>query len=301
MVKPSPQLCARLRFTTKQVGRGFYRGNRTGSMGAHTEYGRYMIDWRKTVHYNMPDTKDFPLSPFVTMEMEPKSRAEDRPDGTTYIPNRVDALEFLRTWKKLNPLEYDGIVAHQEEERRRFAAAAAEQIHEQAQEDVKELAPEQVQMRTQKQAQVQQQTRHMHTMRRLWAPVQATVIREQPNQPVKDFYQLSRAERKELVNKATTSELRQRRRDRKGHKITQQEKKETKKDIKLRLRRELIGDEVFQDERELQKILIEEGRRRKQAGLPRATHEEKGRFLENLQRKAQTRGLFDKIFGGERE
>jgi len=62
MVKPSPQLCARLRFTTKQVGRGFYRGNRAGAMGAHTEYGRYVIDWRKTVHYNMPEMKDFPVS-----------------------------------------------------------------------------------------------------------------------------------------------------------------------------------------------------------------------------------------------
>ena len=59
IMKPSPVLCARLRFTTKEVGKGFYRGNRTGSMGAHTEYGGYVIDWRKVRNYNMPDLTDF--------------------------------------------------------------------------------------------------------------------------------------------------------------------------------------------------------------------------------------------------
>ena len=63
-MKASPARGARLRFTTKDVGRGFYRGNRTGSMGAHTEYGRYMIDWRKTVHYNVPDITNFSVSLF---------------------------------------------------------------------------------------------------------------------------------------------------------------------------------------------------------------------------------------------
>ena len=59
MVKPSPILCARLRLTTKQVNGGYYKGNRTGSMGAHTEYGGYLIDWRKVRHYNVPDLKGF--------------------------------------------------------------------------------------------------------------------------------------------------------------------------------------------------------------------------------------------------
>ena len=58
-MKPAAQLCARLRFTTKQVGRGFYRGNRTGSKGAHTGFGGYVIDWRKTSHYNVPNTEEF--------------------------------------------------------------------------------------------------------------------------------------------------------------------------------------------------------------------------------------------------
>lgn len=53
---------ARLRFTTKQVAKGFYRGTGSGAMGAHTEYGKYVIDWRKTRHYNVPDLEDFKVS-----------------------------------------------------------------------------------------------------------------------------------------------------------------------------------------------------------------------------------------------
>ncbi|KIX04098.1 uncharacterized protein Z518_07651 [Rhinocladiella mackenziei CBS 650.93] len=118
MVNPSPQLCARLRFTTKQVGRGFYRGNRTGSMGAHNGHGGYVIDWRKTPHFNVPETENFSLTPFVTLEMQPRSRAQDRPDGTVYIPKKIDGLEFLRGWKRLHPTEYDHVIEHQENERR---------------------------------------------------------------------------------------------------------------------------------------------------------------------------------------
>lgn len=62
MVKPSPQLQARMRFTTKQVAGGFYRGTRTGAMGAHTRYGGYIIDYRKTRHYAAPDLKGFKVS-----------------------------------------------------------------------------------------------------------------------------------------------------------------------------------------------------------------------------------------------
>ncbi|EXJ78449.1 hypothetical protein A1O1_08849 [Capronia coronata CBS 617.96] len=117
MFKPSPQLCARLRFTTKDVGRGFYRGNRTGSMGSHTEFGGYVVDWRKTPHYNAPSAQDFSLTPFVTLEMERTTRVQDRPDGTTYTPEKVDGVEFLRQWARLNPPEYETVVDHQTAER----------------------------------------------------------------------------------------------------------------------------------------------------------------------------------------
>ena len=46
---------ARIRFTTKQVGKGFYRGNRVGSLGAHTPYGGYLIDYRKVPHFVVPN------------------------------------------------------------------------------------------------------------------------------------------------------------------------------------------------------------------------------------------------------
>lgn len=59
MVKPSPVLCARIRFSTKDVGFGFYRGNRTGSVGAHTQYGGYLVDWRKVRNYAVPDLTNF--------------------------------------------------------------------------------------------------------------------------------------------------------------------------------------------------------------------------------------------------
>lgn len=49
-----------LKLTTKDVGRGFYKGNRTGSMGRHTKYGGYVIEWDKVRTYAVPENlKDF--------------------------------------------------------------------------------------------------------------------------------------------------------------------------------------------------------------------------------------------------
>lgn len=48
-----------LKMTTKDVGRGFYKGNRTGAMGRHTKYGTYVIMWDKVRTYAVPDLKDF--------------------------------------------------------------------------------------------------------------------------------------------------------------------------------------------------------------------------------------------------
>jgi large subunit ribosomal protein L41 len=43
-----------LKLTTKDVGRGFYKGNRTGSMGRHTKYGGYIVEWNKVRTYVVP-------------------------------------------------------------------------------------------------------------------------------------------------------------------------------------------------------------------------------------------------------
>jgi large subunit ribosomal protein L41 len=60
---PSQPLFARLRLTTKQVGKGYYKGNRTGSMGFFDSQGRYVIDWKKVRTYVTPENlKEFKVS-----------------------------------------------------------------------------------------------------------------------------------------------------------------------------------------------------------------------------------------------
>lgn len=44
-----------MRLTTKDVNKGFYKGNRVGSMGSHTKWGGYMIDWNKVRTYVVPE------------------------------------------------------------------------------------------------------------------------------------------------------------------------------------------------------------------------------------------------------
>lgn len=51
-------MMARLRFTTKQVGGGFYKGTRSGAMGKFEKTGKYSIDWAKVRTYVAPDDLD---------------------------------------------------------------------------------------------------------------------------------------------------------------------------------------------------------------------------------------------------
>ncbi|KIW14106.1 hypothetical protein PV08_06887 [Exophiala spinifera] len=132
MFQPSPQLCARLRFTTKQVGRGFYRGNRTGSKGAHNDRGGYIVDWRKTSFYNVPELEGFSLAPYVTLELPEPPRKITR-FGSTYTPKKVDGLEFLHEWKRLNPYEYEHIVNHQRDQAEQAATQAEVTVQESTQ------------------------------------------------------------------------------------------------------------------------------------------------------------------------
>ena len=130
MFKASPVLSARLRLTTKQVNGGYYKGNRTGSMGSHTEYGHYIIDYRKTRHYKMPDLKNFELTPFVTKEMEPMKWEKRRSNGKTYKPSKVDGVDLLKTWKLEAPGEYDWMVDRQAEQAAEAAQTAEESVLE---------------------------------------------------------------------------------------------------------------------------------------------------------------------------
>ncbi|RJE25133.1 50S ribosomal protein YmL27 [Aspergillus sclerotialis] len=92
MFKPSPHMMARLRLTTKQVGRGYYKGNRTGSMGFFAKPGSYVIDWKKVRTYVAPENLDnFPLTPFVTKAMPPtkslyyNGRSRPQFQGNNYL------------------------------------------------------------------------------------------------------------------------------------------------------------------------------------------------------------------------
>lgn len=60
-MKPSQSLMARLRLTTKQVNKGYYKGTRSGSMGFWANNGStYIIDWKKVRTYVVPENlKDF--------------------------------------------------------------------------------------------------------------------------------------------------------------------------------------------------------------------------------------------------
>lgn len=63
-MQPTQSLAVRafrkLRLTTKDVNKGYYKGNRTGSMGRHTKHGGYIIEWEKVRTYVVPEgLKDF--------------------------------------------------------------------------------------------------------------------------------------------------------------------------------------------------------------------------------------------------
>lgn len=63
MVKPTSPMMARLRLTTKQVGPGYYKGNRTGSMG-YFRKRKYVIDYSKVRTYVVPEgLADFKVRP----------------------------------------------------------------------------------------------------------------------------------------------------------------------------------------------------------------------------------------------
>jgi hypothetical protein len=55
MVKPSMPMMARLRLTTKHTRGGYYKGNRTGSMGSFVQpSSKYEVDWNKARTYVVP-------------------------------------------------------------------------------------------------------------------------------------------------------------------------------------------------------------------------------------------------------
>ncbi|PYH93886.1 hypothetical protein BO71DRAFT_441400 [Aspergillus ellipticus CBS 707.79] len=131
MFKPSQPMMARLRLTTKQVNGGYYKGNRSGSMGYFAKNGSYVIDWKKVRTYAVPENLDtFKLTPFVTKRMAPtrsKYTKEIEKDGRPITLERaLEAKDYLDLWAADNGQE----VMEQERvdeaaARKREAAAAA--------------------------------------------------------------------------------------------------------------------------------------------------------------------------------
>jgi len=53
----------KLRLTTKDINKGFYKGTGSGSMGRHTKHGGYVIEYRKVRTYVVPEgLGDFKVS-----------------------------------------------------------------------------------------------------------------------------------------------------------------------------------------------------------------------------------------------
>ncbi|KAK2074668.1 hypothetical protein P8C59_008856 [Phyllachora maydis] len=58
--------------STTSHQRGFYKGTRTGTVGRHTKYGGFIIDFSRVRTYVCPSLENFKLTPFVTEKKERK-------------------------------------------------------------------------------------------------------------------------------------------------------------------------------------------------------------------------------------
>ncbi|KAB2579502.1 Ribosomal protein L27/L41 mitochondrial [Lasiodiplodia theobromae] len=88
----------RLTLTTKQTGKGFYKGTGSGSMGNHTKYGTYKIQWSKVRTYVAPDLSSFELTPFVTKTVKQASGRGRFPDKLGPLSGKL----YLEKWKAEN-------------------------------------------------------------------------------------------------------------------------------------------------------------------------------------------------------
>ncbi|KAH6647632.1 putative ribosomal protein [Truncatella angustata] len=91
----------KLPLTTKDMNKGFYKGTRTGSVGRHTKFGGYVIEWDKVRTYVVPAGLDtFKLSPFVTNKIV---KTKGRYEGFAAGPS--EPLLYLERWKDENGLD----------------------------------------------------------------------------------------------------------------------------------------------------------------------------------------------------
>ncbi|KAJ5758057.1 uncharacterized protein N7511_006751 [Penicillium nucicola] len=115
MFKPTEPMLMRLRLTTKQVNGGYYKGNRTGSMGAFDKKGQYRPQVEKHRNYILPTKLELPglpedsiskepflLTPFVTQHMRStrSSYVQDleRNGKTVTVTRGFEGIDYLNLW-----------------------------------------------------------------------------------------------------------------------------------------------------------------------------------------------------------
>ncbi|KAI9368540.1 hypothetical protein BJX61DRAFT_523533 [Aspergillus egyptiacus] len=140
MVRPTQPLMARLRLTTKQVNGGYYKGNRTGSMGYFAKNGSYVIDWKKVRTYAVPENlNEFKLTPFVTNLMSPtrsKYTQEIERKGKIFTVERaLGGKDYLDLWASDN-----GPEVLEQERREQEAREAEERAAEKARKEAERAA-----------------------------------------------------------------------------------------------------------------------------------------------------------------
>lgn len=88
----------RLALTTKMTNKGYYKGNRVGSMGIITKFGNFHIDYKKVRTYVVPHAyKNTMLTPFVTkvIDKEELQGLKNKEPGTA-------GEAYLEKWKMEN-------------------------------------------------------------------------------------------------------------------------------------------------------------------------------------------------------
>jgi len=103
----------RLALTTKQAGKDYYKGNRTGSMGRHTKHGGYTIDFKKVRTYCVPaDLASFTVR--ITTSQDTAMGADRTAQLSPFVAKRIEAPRgrlpegltagehYLERWKMEN-------------------------------------------------------------------------------------------------------------------------------------------------------------------------------------------------------
>jgi len=89
----------KLRLTTKDVGKGFYKGTGTGTVGRHTKHGGFVIEWERVRTFVCPNLEGFKLSPFVSRNvLRVRGQYLDKEGPRS-------AANYLSRWKGENGLD----------------------------------------------------------------------------------------------------------------------------------------------------------------------------------------------------